>query len=590
MTISNKRQFPHFIYQDRVIIRIVIECDVAIIGGGPAGTTVGTMLRKYNPELNVVILEAAKFPRDHVGESQLPVVTHVLHEMGVWDKVEAANFPIKVGATYRWGLQTDQDLWYFHFIPEGKLTPEPRPAKFAGQRTGTAFQVDRSIYDEILLNHAREMGCQVYEEARVRTISTNGDRIEVLSVEFTGSNADEIGGPTEVRAKYYVDASGGESIVRKAFNVEVQSPTSLRNIAIWDYWRNAEWAETVGIGGTFVQVMSIGWGWLWFIPLGPDRTSLGLITSAEYYKNSGLSTEELYLKGIAEEPRIRELVKNAQREDRLEATKDWSFISDRLVGENWFLSGDACGFADPILAAGMSLAHMGARRVAFSILDLLREGTDHEWVKTQYESIHRKNIGNHIRFADYWYSVNSKFTDLKEYCSQIAKDAGLTLDADKAFQWLGTGGFADEISGVPFAGSYRVGAVKDFTQRFSGTTGTWAVQENNIFELDLEGAVADSVAIYEKGKVLKIPCFKRDGKTFPIHLMYSVVYNALKAEREIQCLAERFMFEANKLKLPTTLETSEYCTETLEALTNEGWVKASYDPNLPLLRNYPNQG
>jgi flavin-dependent dehydrogenase len=559
----------------------MIECDVAIIGGGPAGSTVGTMLRKYNPDVTVAIFEAEEFPRDHVGESQLPVINHMLHEMGVWDKVEAADFPVKVGATFRWGMERDDELFYFNFIQE-EFESRPRPGKFQGQRIATAFQVDRSIYDKILLDHSESLGCKVYGKTHVRKVEHEGDRIDHLLLE----PAEEGGEPTVVKAKYYVDATGGSALIRKTMGVEVESPTSLRNIAIWDYWQNAEWAEKVGVGGTFIQIMSLGWGWLWFIPLGPTRTSLGLVTSAEYYKKSGLSTEELYLKGISEEARISPLVKNATREGKLQATRDWSFIADRLTGDNWFLVGDACGFADPILSAGMSLAHMSGRRVAFSLLELLKDDSDADWIKSQYNSIHRKNIGNHIRFADYWYSVNSKFTDLQEYCSQIAKDAGLNLDANAAFYWLGTGGFADEISGVPFAGSYRISAMKDFTARFSGMPGSWDVQENNIFELDLEGAKQETVAVYDKGHVLKVPCWVRDGKTLPMHLMYGVVYNALKHEKEILFLAERFLFEANKVRLPTTMDTSQYCTETLEAMVTEGWVKASYDPNLPLLRDY----
>lgn len=89
--------------------------DVIVIGGGPAGSTLGTLLRKYNPALNVLILEKEQFPREHVGESQLPPISKILDEMGCWDKVEAANFPIKIGATYRWG--SSPKLWDFEFLP-----------------------------------------------------------------------------------------------------------------------------------------------------------------------------------------------------------------------------------------------------------------------------------------------------------------------------------------------------------------------------------------------------------------------------------------------------------------------------------------
>ena len=82
-----------------------MEYDVAIIGGGPAGSTLAAILLKYVPTAKVLILEREIFPREHVGESQLPPVTLVLEEMGCWDKVEAAGFPIKTGALYRWGEQ-----------------------------------------------------------------------------------------------------------------------------------------------------------------------------------------------------------------------------------------------------------------------------------------------------------------------------------------------------------------------------------------------------------------------------------------------------------------------------------------------------
>jgi N-acetyl-anhydromuramyl-L-alanine amidase AmpD len=81
--------------------------DVIFIGGGPAGSTGSCLLKKYKPDMDVLVLEREKFPREHVGESQLPPISAILDEMGCWDKVEAADFPIKIGATYRWGNTTD---------------------------------------------------------------------------------------------------------------------------------------------------------------------------------------------------------------------------------------------------------------------------------------------------------------------------------------------------------------------------------------------------------------------------------------------------------------------------------------------------
>jgi hypothetical protein len=107
-----------------------MNLDVAVIGGGPGGSTTGTLLKKYNPNLKVGIFEREKFPRDHVGESQLPGISAILEEMGCWDKVEAANFPIKLGGTYRWGKS--RELWDVAFFPFEQFQNEARPAKYEG--------------------------------------------------------------------------------------------------------------------------------------------------------------------------------------------------------------------------------------------------------------------------------------------------------------------------------------------------------------------------------------------------------------------------------------------------------------------------
>jgi flavin-dependent dehydrogenase len=230
--------------------------DVAIIGGGPGGSTAGSLIKKYRPELRVLILEKERFPRDHVGESQLPPLSDILYEMGCWDDVEAANFPIKIGVTYRWGK--NRDLWDFEFLPLGDSKDEPRPAKYEGQRRQTAFQVDRARYDDILLRRAEALGCEVREQTRVSGVRRDGDRVTGL----------EIGREKEVvTARHYIDASGHIGVLRRAMGVETHVPTRLQNIAIWDYWENADWAVEIGVGGTRVQVMSVGYGWIWFIPL-----------------------------------------------------------------------------------------------------------------------------------------------------------------------------------------------------------------------------------------------------------------------------------------------------------------------------------
>jgi len=548
-----------------------LRCDVAIIGGGPAGSTAGCLLKKYQPGLDVQIFEREQFPRDHVGESQLPPISKILYEMGCWDQVEAANFPIKIGATYKWGRHPE--LWDFEFVPSQTFVEEARPAQFTGQRTLTAFQVDRSIYDKILLDHAETSGCRVHQLTRVVRIDRSGDRVENLQLD-TGQT---------VVARYYVDATGHSGLIRRAMEVESKYPTTLQNIAVWDYWQNADWAVEIGVGGTRVQVISIGYGWIWFIPLGPTRTSVGLVVPAKYFKEAGRKPAELYSEALLADPHIAGLMKNASSEDQLQTTKDWSFIAERHVGENWFLAGESGGFADPILAAGMTMAHMAGKEVACTIAELDRGTHSAEWLKEQYELRQAHRINDHIRFADYWYTANSQFKELQSFTAEIAKDAGLDLAPDKAWAWLAQGGFIDEDLAFG-TGGFTLQFLKSSGEFLTEISPDSPLEHNNVFKLDLSGAVQKDRAKYVRGGVGKSECYLRDGKVLPVADAVSLVIQVLGVESSLPNIVAIFNSEAYRNRTNRAfLDILSRFPRALEAMVHDGWVKASYDPKLPLV-------
>jgi len=544
--------------------------DVAIVGGGPAGSTCATLIKKYRPDLSVLVLEREVFPRDHVGESQLPAISTILDEMGAWEKVEAAGFPIKIGATYRWG-RTDE-LWDFEFVPGSQFEKYARPSKFEGQRRMLAFQVDRSVYDKILLDHAAEVGAEVREGTKVQRVNREEDRITSLSLE-SGE---------EVLAKHYVDASGNVGLIRRAMDIGVNSPTHLRNVAIWDYWQNADWAVEIGEGGTRIQVMSLGYGWIWFIPISTTRTSVGFVISAERFKGLGKKPVDVYLDAIAAEPNISRWLKHAVREGKLASTKDWSYVADRVVGENWMLAGESSGFADPILSAGMTLAHTGAREAAYTILELERGEHDPVWLKERFNEMQRVRLRSHIQFADFWYLGNGRFTDLRENTSSIAREVGLELNPEDAFRWLSTGGFASETYQVAEIGTWDVTAVKLLTQWFAGKEATWTISQNNVFDLDLTGCENVHVPVMENGKIDKVKAWRRNGKVLPYHGDFLPVVRFLRQSNqaaEFVPFMQRFFSERGydfRKYMPRMLQT-------LEAMVTEGWVKASFDSAKPTM-------
>ncbi len=550
-----------------------LPCDVAIVGGGPAGSTCASLLRKYLPSLDVVVLEKERFPRDHVGESQLPSIGPILEEMGVWDAVEAAGFPIKIGASYTWGRDTE--AWDFDFFPVEAFRDEPRPARFEGQRRHTAFQVDRARYDDILLRHAEGLGATVREATRVERVEVEGDCIVGLHV----------GSGEVVRARHHIDASGATGLLRRSLGVESDAPRTLRNIAIWTTWRNAEWAVEIGVGATRVFVRSLPYGWLWFIPLGPDRTSIGLVCPAAHYRAAGRSAQELYDAAIAEQREIAQLTANATPEASVRSCKDWSHLAARLAGPNWLLAGESAGFAAPILAAGMALAHASARDAAYTILELERGEHDADWLRDRYDERNRSNIAQHIRFAQYWYAANGCFGDLKSHCAAIAREAGLRLRPEQAWRWLSQGGFAHQSLGLASIGSFDVSSMKQLLGRFDGREGALRFSANglNVFELNLAGATDTRIGRLRGGRIEAIPCAERGGKRLPRTGYYGAVIEALErtsdAAEMLQILRARFAGTSG----PTRDLRISGCLQALDTMIDDWWVLARRDPKRPAL-------
>ena len=554
----------------------VIECDVAIIGGGPAGSTTAALLAKYRPDAKILVLEKEKFPRDHVGESQLPAISGIIHEMGCWDEVEGAGFPLKIGATYRWGK--NPELWNFDFAAPSDVEKLVRPTPYEGLRQLTAFQVDRAVYDEILLNHAERLGAEVRQEAQVVEVLRDGDRVEGL----------RLGDGSTVVARYYVDASGHVGTLRRKMGVETKPETKLQNVAIWDYWENAEWAIEVGSGATRVQVMSQAAGWIWFIPLGPTRTSIGYVLPKDHYKELGKSVEDCYHEAIANDERISALVRNATPRGMVEATKDWSFTASRGHGENWFLVGESIGFADPILAAGMTLAHTGARELAYSLAELLDadpkdgEHEDAEWLKNSVSDSQLRRVRQHIQFADFWYASNGQFTDLQDHCAEIAKQSGIKMSPEAAWRWLAQGGFTNESSSTPALGTCDLSSLKQVMWVLTDKKGDWALNKNNVLKLNLRNAERRVMPIYTEGRIEREECWVRGQNRLPLTGIFKVVVDVLERESRIDRIHKMILeYFGGPGRSETHRSPIKIAVQAMEAMINEGWITAKIDKKAP---------
>lgn len=247
-----------------------------------------------------------------------------------------------------------------------------------------------------------------------------------------------------------------------------------------------------------------------------------------------------------------------------------------MAGDNWFLAGESGGFADPILAAGLTLAHASARDCAFSILELRRGKLDPQWLKDQYHETQATRINQHIRFAEFWYSANGQFTDLQEYTREIARDAGLDFNATDAFQWLGSGGFITEgfrtgLTGIPFGG------IQDIYTAITKDRPELETTKYTDLYLNLEGARKDQFAIYNRGQVEVTDRYTREGKVLPVFGMAHVLQNILNHGSAIDFVVGNAIVVVQQRGFAKTTEDAiEYVMGYLESLVRDGWVAGEF--------------
>lgn len=372
--------------------------DVVVIGGGPGGSTVAGFLNQMGHR--VLLLERETFPRHHIGESMIAAAIDILAEIGLEEKLAAANFPVKSGGCFLWGQSADPWCIRFEEIPG-------RP---------TSYQVKRSVFDKILLDHVAESGVDVRQGHRVTDVLREDGR--VTGVKFT----DPEGREHTVNARYAVDASGLAAVIANRLSRRVPVE-ELKNMCIYGYWKG-EHPAPAKLGGDIrpqdrnnIIIKMLADGWLWFIPLGnpgenstdddPEQReiSVGFVAPRKNLPETGgkAALEEFYLDHVRSTDEWKYLLQNATYTGDFHTIKDWSYRSDEMAGPGYFAVGDASCFIDPILSSGVFLAVLYAKMCAIGVNTLLTtdapEPLIHEW----YQGLYLDTYSDYLEMARYWY-------------------------------------------------------------------------------------------------------------------------------------------------------------------------------------------
>jgi flavin-dependent dehydrogenase len=312
-------------------------CDVVVIGGGPAGSTAAAYLARRHRR--VVLLERDHFPRFHIGESLLASVNDVFEAIGVTDRIRAAGFPQKWGASF--------------ITPDGTVERFADFAEATEVRAPQTWQVPRERLDHLLLEHAAASGADVRQGHRVLDVAfdRNGATVSVRGPSGNGDGA----ATDTIRAQFVIDASGRTGILSRAFDLRIPEPR-LANIAIFSHYAGVPRAEGRRAGDIRVVARPDN-GWFWLIPISGELMSVGVVMpQAAYKQQPALEPEAMLAKAIADTPAVARLMAHAERRWPVRVEKDFSFASRRYAGDRWIVVGDAGSFLDPVFSSGVAIA------------------------------------------------------------------------------------------------------------------------------------------------------------------------------------------------------------------------------------------
>jgi flavin-dependent dehydrogenase len=366
------------------------DFDAIIIGGGPAGSSAATVLARHGHR--VAILEREKFPRYHIGESLIPFTFQPLERIGFIPRMKRSHFTKKFSVIF---VQPDgrrsQPFYFFD--------------RYDRETVAQTWQVLRSEFDQMLLDHARESGVEVREQTTVtRLVMEEG---KVVGVEAS----DASGKRYTLRAPMTLDCSGKEAFVSNLLGWRMNDPY-LNKIAVWTYYRGSTREPGIDEGATTVAYIPEK-GWFWHIPQHDDMLSVGVVAEGKYLTRGGVKDPKaIFDRAVEENLWIKNHLAAGTQVGRYFVTSEYSRHSRYCAAPGLVLAGDAFAFLDPVFSSGVMLALKSGVMAADEVHKALEHNDFSPERFANYGATMRAGVENMRKLVYAFYDPKFSFRDV----------------------------------------------------------------------------------------------------------------------------------------------------------------------------------
>ncbi len=367
-----------------------LDADVIILGGGPAGSGLATLLAKDGRR--VLILEKDIHPRHHVGEALTPSTTVVFDKLGFLETMEAEGFARKAGVGWT-APKSPAGKFFAVRTSDFPLPGAPRPY---------SFNVERSALDALLLKHAHLSGARVLQGVNARRVLFENDRAVGVRASITD------GWERDLRASVVVDATGRRCLLANQLGLRKRDP-DFNQFSLYSWFRNVGPVPEGYEDFLFLHFLGRERAWGWQIPLRNGVFSIGVITDKRDFRRSGRSYGEFFEELVGSSRSFNHVMKGAEQIKPWWVEGDYSYTTNQFAGKGWLLVGDAFRFVDPIFSSGVDVALYSAL-FAHEALTKMWNGQTEEEAFDAYQSRVGEGVEVWYQLTDLSYRMPLLFT------------------------------------------------------------------------------------------------------------------------------------------------------------------------------------